>query len=101
MGTRTKAGPKAFPETDWIWIARAACSRAPDPKIFFPEDRYDVKTADGLSGYREDVAIVAEEWCSVCPVETVCRSHAVDTKESAGIWGGLGPVEREELRKVK
>src|SRR5580692_3187820 len=99
MGSRAKAGPKAFPETKWGWVRAAACASAPDPTIFFPEDHFNLKTEDGLNGYRAGIRDCWDRYCGACPVRAECEQHGLEKKEPAGIWGGLGVLEREELRR--
>ena len=93
--------PKAFPRTVWDWTTASACTDAPDPTIFFPEDRHNVKTRQGLADYLLEVEGVALAFCAHCPVSEECYDHGLEKREPAGIWGGIGPYERERIRKQK
>ncbi|WP_081597718.1 WhiB family transcriptional regulator [Gordonia hirsuta] len=41
----------------------------------------------------------AKQICAACPVIDQCRSHALATDETYGIWGGLTEHERTVLRR--
>jgi WhiB family transcriptional regulator, redox-sensing transcriptional regulator len=66
------------------WAAHALCIGA-DPELFFPP-------GDGP-------AIEARRICGMCPVRGQCLAYAVTADEPFGIWGGLDPHERENLRR--
>ena len=66
------------------WAARPLCVGA-DPEVFFPP-------GDGP-------AIEARHICAMCPVRGQCLAYAVTAEEQFGIWGGLDPHERENLRR--
>jgi len=66
------------------WAARARCADA-DPELFFPP-------GDGP-------ATEARQICSQCPVRDDCLTYALDAGEQYGIWGGLDPTERRNLRR--
>jgi len=36
--------------------------------------------------------------CRQCPVVQACLSHALETNEMFGVWGGLTAVQRHEIR---
>lgn len=57
-----------------------------DPSAFFPET--------GNSHY------VAKELCRLCPVKLECLEYALGANETYGVWGGLGPDERERLNNA-
>lgn len=38
--------------------------------------------------------------CGVCPVMGECLDWAMDNREPSGIWGGMLPKERRELRAI-
>lgn len=65
------------------WQGRALCAQA-DPEAFFPENGWS--------------AGVAKRVCRSCPVRADCLEHALRTDERHGIWGGLSPGERRDLR---
>jgi len=66
------------------WTARAQCAGT-DPEIFFPA--------------ADDPATRARAICRQCPVRQDCLAYALDAQEEYGIWGGLGPRERQQLRR--
>ncbi|HZR48126.1 MAG TPA: WhiB family transcriptional regulator [Streptosporangiaceae bacterium] len=66
------------------WAARAQCADA-DPELFFPPG--------------DDPAAEARQICSQCPVRDDCLAYALDAGEQYGIWGGLDPAERRNLRR--
>jgi WhiB family transcriptional regulator, redox-sensing transcriptional regulator len=70
------------------WRELAACL-AESPELFFPISG----TARGLRQ-----AVRAKAVCSSCPVRQRCLDYALDTRQSHGIWGGLGEEERLSLR---
>lgn len=63
---------------------RALCSQM-DPELWFPEPWED-ETPAKLT-------------CGRCPVREACLAHALDANEEYGIWGGLLPEERREMRR--
>lgn len=66
------------------WAVRALCADA-DPEVFFPP--------------QGDPAIRAREICGQCQVRDECLVYALENGEKFGIWGGLDPGERAELRR--
>ena len=66
------------------WAARARCADI-DPEIFFPP--------------HDDPATEARQICARCPVRDECLAYALDADERYGIWGGLDPDERRNLRR--
>ncbi|MFF5451838.1 WhiB family transcriptional regulator [Streptomyces sp. NPDC012950] len=75
-----QAGPAAATE----WQERAACARV-EPDLFFPE-RSDSVTRE------------TRRVCWDCPVRAECLAHALANDETDGLWGGLTPRERRQLR---
>jgi hypothetical protein len=62
------------------------------PEVFYPEDS-PYATEQRMS--RD----LAKEICNRCPIRNPCADFAISTNEAYGIWGGLTPGEREQLRK--
>ena len=60
------------------------------PEAFFPTDT--------LTGNSHDVRW-AKETCGGCGVRKLCASSGIKY-ERHGIWGGLVPRERDQLRKA-
>jgi WhiB family redox-sensing transcriptional regulator len=69
---------------EW-WRSLAKC-RGADNAPFYPErgDNFTPRKAKKL--------------CYQCPVQTECLQWALDNCEYHGIWGGLTPRERREIR---
>lgn len=63
----------------------AACAEV-DPELWFPE------RGGGPAGDAKAI-------CRRCPVQRDCLDWALDVNEEFGIWGGLSPSERAELRR--
>jgi WhiB family redox-sensing transcriptional regulator len=66
------------------WITRASCARE-DTGIFFPP--------------ADSPATEARRICAGCPVRRLCLSYALAAGEEHGIWGGLDPRERKNLKR--
>jgi len=64
------------------------CQHFPD--IFFPEEW------DDHSGQANKMA---KEFCGRCPIQQQCLTYAVENNELYGIWGGMAPRARRNLRK--
>ena len=60
-----------------------------------PEDWHPVGE---LLGRRTEMAIRACQWC---PVQDDCLRWALDEDQRTGIWGGLTPVERGTIRRIR
>ena len=67
-----------------LWNADARCADT-DPEIFFPS--------------ADSPATEARAICWNCPVRDDCLAYALDADEEYGIWGGLDPRERQNLRR--
>jgi WhiB family redox-sensing transcriptional regulator len=70
------------------WLARAACHEF-DSALFFPN----------RPAYRRNDVAAAKAICCRCPVREECLEAAMDGGEKTGIWGGLTPFERMNLRR--
>lgn len=70
------------------WLTDAAC-REEDPELFFP-------LTSGEAAYEQIRG--AKNVCRRCPVRELCLTYAVETGQSAGIWGGTTEEERRKLR---
>lgn len=64
------------------WVDQALCREA-DPDAWFPD----------VGGSTRAVVAV----CGRCPVTAQCLTHALDTHETRGVWGGLTPHQRRDL----
>lgn len=68
------------------WMAQATC-RDRNDDTFYPHPT-DIHTQ------RE-----AKRICIDCPVRTQCLTHAMETDEPWGVWGGLTPRERRDIQR--
>lgn len=85
IGTATPPGAQSW---RWEWQLQARC-RGLDDLFFHPHGE-----REPTRGHRE---AAAKEVCGHCPVRRECLSHAVDTGEPYGVWGGLSEGERQDL----
>jgi WhiB family redox-sensing transcriptional regulator len=74
---------------DQSWAARAACA-GDYPEFWFPVER----AGRGVADYTHARAV-----CSGCQVRAECLDYAIRNSEAHGVWGGLTPRERDELRR--
>jgi WhiB family redox-sensing transcriptional regulator len=76
------------------WRDQARCRPGSniDPELFFPAS--SGAPADNLKIAR------AKAICKPCPVRHRCLEWAVQTRQEAGIWGGLTEKERLPLRRL-
>jgi WhiB family redox-sensing transcriptional regulator len=63
-----------------------------DPELFFPI---------GTTGPALDQIAAAKQVCACCPVKAQCLEFALQTRQDAGIWGGLDEDERRMLRRAR
>jgi WhiB family transcriptional regulator, redox-sensing transcriptional regulator len=84
----TRLFAQAFPtiaaDTLGTWAEHATCAST-DPEIFFPA--------------KGDPGTQARQVCGRCPVSDNCLAYALQSGEEFGIWGGLDPGERKNLRQ--
>jgi WhiB family redox-sensing transcriptional regulator len=71
------------------WQFEGACNEA-DPETFFsPQSERGSK--------RRQREAAAKAFCARCPVVDACLQHALEVRESHGVWGGLNADERRAL----
>jgi WhiB family redox-sensing transcriptional regulator len=58
-----------------------------DPELWFAERE------DNGNHYR-----IAKKLCQQCPVVNECLEYAIKAGEQDGVWGGLAPRERQQIR---
>ncbi|WP_405461527.1 WhiB family transcriptional regulator [Streptomyces sp. NBC_00101] len=68
------------------WRDDALC-RQTDPNAFHPE----------VGGSTAS----AKRTCMACEVRRQCLDYALAAGETHGVWGGLGPRERQRLRRTQ
>lgn len=62
----------------------ALCAEV-DPELWFPEEGGSPEAARAI--------------CARCPVQEACLQQALRNREPYGVWGGLTPRERQNLRR--
>lgn len=67
------------------WASEKACADV-GIDIFFPGD------GEAVQNYA-----IGRLICERCPVQMECLSHALDTREEYGMWGGFTPQERDRM----
>jgi len=65
------------------------CAQLPD--VFFPNE-YEF-------GSRTDIRL-AKAVCARCPIRMQCLEYALIAREPHGIWAGLLPRERADLKRL-
>ena len=80
--------------SDWTWLTKAewmldaACQKAPDPEVFFDEDRFEE----------------AKGFCDTCPVFGECKEFAMRERlfeDWDGVYAGMLPRHRRtEIRRI-
>jgi WhiB family redox-sensing transcriptional regulator len=73
----------------WEWQLQGAC-RGMDAAAFFHSDN-----ERGMARRAREER--AKQICGHCPVRAQCLNHAVEVRETHGIWGGLGEAELRKL----
>jgi WhiB family redox-sensing transcriptional regulator len=76
-------------EADWSW-QRAALCRTSDPELFFNPENERGKA-------RRVRQLRAKQVCAQCPVLLDCRTSALRSRESFGVWGGMSEDERNAV----
>ena len=71
------------------WRSQAACLDE-DPELFFPIGSSD----PALLQIQK-----AKPVCWRCPVVETCLDWAMETRQEAGVWGGLSEDERRALKR--
>lgn len=74
------------------WMKAAACDGLPTD-WFFVEPEVDRGPKAQMAKVKKAKAI-----CAQCPVQHACGEWAIETVTDDGIWGGMTPAERIELR---
>jgi hypothetical protein len=69
------------------WMDDGACVQI-GPGLFYPHEGSSVSNP-----YAEAKAV-----CATCPVQVQCLEYALEVDDRHGVWGGLAPRERAELR---
>lgn len=86
--TFTNITPPDTTRDDEEWRDDALCKRVL-PETFFPDK--------GSSADAQEAKAI----CGSCSVRNACLEWAMTFPEEYGIWGGLTPDERKELRRTR
>jgi WhiB family redox-sensing transcriptional regulator len=70
------------------WMREAACKGQPD-EVFFPEHHDDGEQPDYTT---------ARRICAGCSVRAPCLAYALELNIRHGMFAGLSPTERANLR---
>jgi WhiB family transcriptional regulator, redox-sensing transcriptional regulator len=73
------------------WMSRAACKGQPDA-VFFPDDKDDGEQPDYTT---------ARHICAGCPVRVQCLAYALELNIGHGMFAGLTPTERANVRRQR
>lgn len=74
------------PSADHDWTSLSFCSQPGAPDMFpHPSDTEGIRQAINA--------------CGVCPVRYQCLTTAFERGENEGIWGGMKPEDRINLRR--
>lgn len=86
----------ANPFVDIAWQVDAACAGT-DPEAFFPgpSESTTVRRATRVCNGDPDNGIPA------CPVRDACLEYAITANLKDGVWGGLTPNQRHELKRSR
>jgi WhiB family redox-sensing transcriptional regulator len=71
------------------WMRGAACKGQPDA-VFFPDYENDDEQPDYSP---------ARQICAGCPVRAQCLAYALELNIRHGMFAGLTPAERANLRR--
>lgn len=69
------------------WMLDGACADIDNPDIFFDTQPALIKEALAL--------------CKSCPVRLMCAEYAINGNIEEGIFGGLTPADRKQIRGLK
>lgn len=66
------------------------------PDIFFIDSEEGATPAEVYAGRK-----LAKQICASCPYQVECAEWAIAKHETLGIWGGLTPRERADIRRAR
>ena len=90
LGTTDAAPPALYLTRNYDWRDDASC-RHTDPDLHFP-----VAHTQGWKTQTRQ----AKQVCAGCPVIEQCLKWALETEQSAGVWGGLSEQERKQMLRM-
>lgn len=71
------------------WMEQAACAQI-GPGLFYVGEKAQVREYDA-----------ARSVCTTCPVQADCLDFALEVDDRHGMWGGLTPGERDQVRNKR
>lgn len=87
-----------FDINDTSWMASGNCADSDDTDIWFPVDEDDPEFESISAIEAEAAETAAVRRCYGCPVQDQCLQYALELNLVDGVWGGLTPVQRNQLR---
>jgi WhiB family transcriptional regulator, redox-sensing transcriptional regulator len=85
MATPTIDPAAAHAQPDFLDGTQACAGR--DHNAFFPD-------SSAIKAAKPAIRI-----CRQCPLRTPCGTWAINTRQEFGIWGGLTPLQRRQIRR--
>lgn len=77
------------------WSRFGSCQSDQRAKtVMFP----DKENFPSNKAYKDAIG-QAQQICAGCPVQDLCLTSAIDSREPHGVWGGATERERRELRR--
>lgn len=64
-----------------------------------PDGWFSLNRGFNIKDSYDNLAVV-REICDACPVKNLCLEYAVEQREEFGIFGGMTPGERRQLRRA-
>lgn len=78
------------------FAAKAACGDAgEDRDLFFGPEPEGLTQGEHISRVSTDALVAKIRYCDECPVRNECLELGLE--DEFGVWGGLGPDERQRL----
>jgi hypothetical protein len=71
-------------------LGGVACENIPDAFFYDPE-----------SPQRYEMIRIAKSLCDACPLKLLCLEYALEAEEEHGIWGGMTPINRAQMRRLR
>lgn len=71
-----------------VGLDHIPCAQAPD--LYYP----DTNAENGAHSAR-----LAKQACKSCPLLYKCGAYAIKYREEYGIWGGMSPGDRKNIRR--
>ena len=85
---KRRAWLKLADAVDEVGLDHIPCAQAPD--LYYPD------AEDGHASY---YVRLAKRACKPCPLLNMCGTYAVKYREEYGVWGGMSPIDRKNIRR--